>query len=184
MVFRKKQLLIVAMVCVICVAAFINWQFNRSEADSFVDDTQQASKNLGEAKLVNTDDATGDGEAQEVFGKSDYFAEARLNRTKARDEAMELLKSVVADTNNTEEARNQATQEIGVIATNIEKEANIESLIKAKGFSDCVAVIGGGNVNIVVKSSGLQANEAAQLNEIVVNETGISADKIKIIEVK
>ena len=48
----------------------------------------------------------------------------------------------------------------------------------------CQVEIGGGNVNIVVKSSGLQANEAAQLNEIVVNETGISADKIKIIEVK
>lgn len=191
MAFQKKHLIIVAMVCVIGVAAFISWQFQQDETNQLVSDIQDASKNLGQSQLVNADgsinaDAAKDA-ANELLSKTDkddYFSEARLNRTKARDASLELLREIISDTETSEDARTQATQEMGLIATSIEKEANIESLAKAKGFTDCVAVISTSNVNVVVESQGLQPNEAAQLNEIVMNETGVTADNIKIIEIK
>ena len=52
----------------------------------------------------------------------------------------------------------------------------------SKGFEKCVAVISNGAVNIVVKSRGLTAAEVAQINTIVYEQTGISPDKIVIIE--
>ncbi|MBR6921919.1 MAG: SpoIIIAH-like family protein, partial [Clostridia bacterium] len=77
-----------------------------------------------------------------VKQNEDFFAASALNRTKARDEAVEALQSVV-DIGGDEEAAKQALADITRISADIEKEANIETLIKAKGFEDCIAVISG-----------------------------------------
>ena len=91
----------------------------------------------------------------------DFFAASALNRTKARDEAVEVLQSVV-DIGSDEEAAKQALADISRISADIEKEANIETLIKAKGFEDCIAVISGDTLSIVVKSGDqLLPNEIA-----------------------
>lgn len=68
------------------------------------------------------------------------------------------------------------------IAKDIEREANIETLIEAKGFSDCVAVVNGSTVSIVVKSEGLLPNDIAQINEIVYEQTGVEPVNVKIVE--
>ena len=64
----------------------------------------------------------------------------------------------------------------------METEANIESLIVAKGFEECVAVINGDSASIVVKSEGLVAAQISQINEIVYDQAGIEPLNIKIIE--
>ena len=64
----------------------------------------------------------------------------------------------------------------------MEAESNIETLIVAKGFEECVAVISGESVNIVVKSDGLQAAQISQINEIVYEQSGILPVNIKIIQ--
>ena len=110
----------------------------------------------------------------------DFFAASALNRTKARDEAVEVLQSVV-DIGGDEEAAKQALADISRISADIEKEANIETLIKAKGFSDCIAVISGDTLNIVVKSDDkLLPNEVAQIKEIAYKSADVLPDNVVI----
>jgi stage III sporulation protein AH len=122
--------------------------------------------------------ADGTGEREE-----DYFVAVSISRQQARDEAPDVLQTVVDSSDVTEDDRNQAYAAMTQIARNIEAEANIETLIRAKGFEDCVAVISDGSVSVVVPASGetLLQSEMAQINEIVYTETGVLPASVKLI---
>ena len=113
---------------------------------------------------------------------SNYFAQTILSRKQARDEALEVLQSVATNANAEPEAVDSALAGIAQIAQDIENESNIETLIEAKGFEDCIAVISNGKATIIVKSDGLLASEVAQINEIVFEQAGILPVDLKIIE--
>jgi stage III sporulation protein AH len=66
----------------------------------------------------------------------------------------------------------------------MDKEMIIENLIKAKGFKDTVAFVNDDKVNIVVQSDGLIPSQVAQIQDIVVSQTGVAVEKIKIIELR
>ncbi len=125
-------------------------------------------------------DADADG-AGTVTGDT-YFSAAILSRTQARDEALEVLQTVLASEDALEETKAQALSDISRIALEIEQESNIETLVRAKGFSECVAVVSGDSASIVVKSeSELLQSQAAQISEIVYEQTGILPSNIKIL---
>lgn len=111
-----------------------------------------------------------------------YFATTVLSRQKARDEALQVLQTVVESKEAMEETKSQAFADISQIAKDIENEANIETLVEAKGFSDCVAVVNGSTVNIIVKTEGLLASDVAQINEIVYEQAGVLPVNVKIVE--
>lgn len=119
-------------------------------------------------------------DTETVKQSEDFFAASALNRTKARDEAVEVLQSVV-DTGTDKEASKQALADISRISADIEKEANIETLIKAKGFEDCIAVISGDSLSVVVKSADqLLPNEVAQIKEIAYKAADVLPDNVVI----
>ena len=95
-----------------------------------------------------------------------------------------MLQSVVSNESSSAESIEKANAEITEIAAQTELEGTVENLIKAKGFNDCVVFIGSDTANVVVQSEGLNAQQAAQINEIVVSQTGLSSSSIKIVEVK
>ena len=99
----------------------------------------------------------------------------------ARDEALDVLKMVTESAESSEEAKAEAQQKISKIAVDIQNEANIETLVKAKGFEDCVAIISEGAVSVIVSAESLQAAEAAQILSIVYETTGINPENISII---
>ncbi len=111
-----------------------------------------------------------------------YFSGVQVSRQRTRDEALEVLQAVVDNKTSTETAKNEALAEINKLAGIMAKEANIETLVVAKGFEQCVAVISGDNASIVVKSDGLNVSQIAQINEIVYSESGIKPVNITIIE--
>ncbi len=110
------------------------------------------------------------------------FAEMTLSRQQARDEALEVLKTLANSTTATDSAKDEAIAEIEDIAACIEREANIESLIKAKGFEECVAVITDETASVIVKTDGLAQNQIAQISEIVYQQSGILPTNLNIIE--
>ena len=114
-----------------------------------------------------------------------YFAASQVERQRARDEAIEVLQSVVDNAKEDTDvaAKEQAMTDISAIAANIELEANIESLVKAKGFENCVAVINGNKASIVVSSEGLKPNELSQILEIVYVQANILPENVTITEV-
>jgi stage III sporulation protein AH len=95
---------------------------------------------------------------------------------------MEVLQSVIDNPDATETVKNEALAEMNAIANEIEKEANIEALLVSKGFEDCVAVMNGNQINVVVKSQGeLQTAQIAQINAVVYEQTGIEPINVTIV---
>ena len=111
-----------------------------------------------------------------------YFASAQVSRQRARDEAMEVLQSVVENEGAAEAVKTQALVDLSKLAMAIEQEANIETLIMAKGFEKCVAVISDDTARIIVSGSGLTPAQIAQINEIVYEQAKISPVNITITE--
>ena len=112
---------------------------------------------------------------------NDYFSAVVLNREQSRDEAIDVLKLVTESEESSEQARAEASEKLAKIALDIQNEANIETLVKAKGFEECVAVISEDSVSVIVGAEELQAAEAAQILAIVYETTGISPEHISII---
>lgn len=112
----------------------------------------------------------------------DYFASIALERRQARDEAIEVLKTVTDSDTATGDARAEAAAAIEKIASGMEREADIESLIRSKGFEQCVAVIRDDGCSVIVESDGLMQSDVAQISEIVWEQAGIAPENLKIIE--
>ena len=95
---------------------------------------------------------------------------------------MELLEDVLQDAKASEEAKKEAVSQAAVIAQNVLQENNIENLVKAKGFADCVAFLQNGECTVVVQTQESNQNNAIMIKDIVTGQSGVSSDKIKIIE--
>ncbi len=119
---------------------------------------------------------------QTPTGNTDYFATSIVSRERTRDEAMQVLQSVVDDVNADEATKAQALTAMTSLANAMENESKIETLIISKGFEQCVAVINGDKINVIVKSDGLNVAQIAQINEIVYDQAGILPININIIE--
>ena len=136
----------------------------------------EGEKRTGEGKAAEDTASISAGEAR------DYFASISLERRQTRDEAIEVLKTVTDSGTATGDAKAEAAAAIGRIAEGMESEANIESLVRSKGFEQCVAVINGGKCSVIVQSDGLLQSEVAQISEIVWEQAGIAPENLKIIE--
>ena len=164
---HKKSITALSLIAIVTMAIYtdvLNFGKNTPVTDYLYNGarSQGGTKILGEATLVDSSTATADS------GEDRYFAVAAINREKSRDERPET--------------RDKALSEIMQIASDIEVEATVEEMIKAKGFEDCVAIISGDNINVIVKSDGLLTSEVAQITDIVKGETGYSAENIRIVE--
>ena len=167
-----RGIVIIVAVLLIGVAVYLNYRWFYDPNDSL---------GFGESNMDDTvDDSTETG-ADTDTSKNDYFAAAALTRQQSRDEAIDVLKLVASNDEASEEAKAEAQAKISQIAVDIQNEANIETLVKAKGFEECVAVISDGAASVIVKAESLLANEAAQILAIVYDTTGIAPENISII---
>lgn len=176
----KRNLIIAGAVIMIGLAVYLNWIFfaGNGTDDNFQYD-QSAGMNTNYGTTLGTGSTNQDSTATD---SASYFASVQVSRQKARDEALEVLNSVVENDNATDEVKAEAVAEIRQIASEMENEAKIESLIKTKGYTQCIAVISGENVSIVVQHEGeLSASALAQINAIVYEQTGISPAGVSII---
>ena len=183
----KRNAVVVTMAVLVCAAAALNWKYAGQEA---AEDVQNAgTKILGEAALVS---GTEDGEdapaaAPEdesgVYTGSDYFASARLTRQQARDSAFTLLQEAAAQENADAAVANEASEGIQVLASYTLKEAQIENLVTAKGYADCVAFMGDDSISVVVSTGDgeLTGEDVAKITDIAMTETGYGAGGIKIM---
>ena len=172
----KRNLIAAAIVLFVCGAVYLNWSYTQDTA---------AGRNLGQAALVGgredplltqPDPATAE--------SGSYFSTARLNRQQARDNALSLLQEAAKDEKADQTAVDEANASIQTMADATVTEAQIENLITAKGYTDCVAFLGEDSISVVVSAldNGMTDADAARIGEIVMEQTGLKADQIKIIE--
>lgn len=167
-----RNLIIVLCVLVLGAAVYLNYLY-------FFDGNKLNYGDEGSAGDTNTDVTP---PADDTDTVSAYFTSASLSRKEARDEAIAVLQTVVSNADALEETKNDALAEISRIALDIEKERNIETMIKGKGFEDCIAVLSADNANIIVRQeSELLQNQIAQIKEIVYKEASILPSNIRII---
>ncbi len=169
-VFGKAQIVVVLMVLALGTAVWLNMHYS-------------SQKYLGEASYVSKTKAS---KAVETSAKAepDSFTQARQSRQKAYDTATDLVRDTLDKAGLTDDEKAQAVEKVGRMASRIEKENNVETLLRAKGFSDAVAVIGDNTVNIVVRSEGLTTAQTMQIQDVVVAQTEVPLGNIKIIAVK
>jgi len=170
---RKRQFVVVAL-CLLIVAGAYLTNKNNTPVQSVMNQEPSPSetpKLYGEAQFVN-------GEAEH------YFSQAKINRDQARGEALDLLREVTENTEANPEDLEKAVQSMARIATATEQESKLENELKAKGFGDAVVFITDAGVTVTLSSQGLKEEELAKILSPVMAETGLGADKIKIIEIK
>ncbi len=170
----KRNLIIACSVFLIGAAVLLNWAlFAGADTNDGYNGYDQPSGNISTPGDSNQNNA--------VDADSTYFSATQISRQKARDEALEVLQAVVDNPDSDPTIKNEALAGISAIAEEIQKEANIESLITAKGFEQCVAVLNGNTASIIVKADTLQPAQLAQINAIVYEQTGIAPTGITII---
>lgn len=168
----KRNVMICVSVFVIAAAICLNWALYAGTSKAPGIDVPTG----GDQSTDNPADSGNENVAS-------YFASVQISRQQARDEALEVLQLVIDSDSALESAKADAIADVSRIADEIAAEANIETLIRAKGFEDCVAVISDGLANIVVKTeSALMQNEVAQIMEIVYEQANISPENVRIVE--
>lgn len=192
----KRNAVVAAIVLFVCAAVYLNWSYSQGKTDTDVN-ALPTGKLLGGAALVGGSaqpQASGDGllaspspsaaPAEPQKTTSDYFSNARINRQQARDSALSLLEQAAASDTADQAMRDEANASIQVMADCTMAEAEIESLVTAKGYTDCVAFVGEDSASIVVAAveGGLTDTDTAKIMEIVMDQTALSPSQIKIIQ--
>ena len=183
MIVSKKHIVLSALVLALSVAVYLNWEYVKVNGDSFENTSKVAVDGAveGAAPGIPAEDKGADEAA--AYGEA-YFAEAKLSRTKARDEAADALKYMPEDADLTTDQMTQLTMEAASIAKSIETEGKIENLIKAKGFEECMVYLEEDKIDVLVKCSGMTDSEAAQIKDVILGEVEVPDKNISIIEIK
>lgn len=177
----RRRMVTAALVMALGAAVYLNWQFSGNQ-ELLASDTLSSEREMGTAQLVNGEAEETDASAAEE--EESVFTQAKLSRQKARDEAVEMLEEVLKNSESSEEAKKEAVAQSAVIAQNVLKENNIENLMKAKGYTDCVAVIQDDECSVIIGQKLENASDAVVIQDIVVGQTDFAPEKIKIIEAK
>ncbi|MBQ8646860.1 MAG: SpoIIIAH-like family protein [Oscillospiraceae bacterium] len=196
----NRKMTLLTLTVALTVAVYLNWEYARSAdlamdvaasqtvtgeaAEKVVTDglptaaepEPTANKTYGEAQLVSASAASSES----------FFEEARLARTKARDEALDSLQKSLKKSSLSEEEKSELTERLTSEINAITQESDVEALVKAKGFVDCVAYVGSGKVDVTVMTTGdeLTAAEVTQIRDIVLSKCAVTAQNITVVEVK
>ena len=180
----KKNGIAAAILVTVCAGIYVNYLYTEENTAVMLDDTLDAEKVMGEDTLVLSQDAQVlAAEAEIANTATDYFAAVRLSRQEARDSAIDLLEEAASDSDVTK-AEESAAQLDEIVETAL-SEARIESLVIAKGYTDCVAYMSNEGISVAVAApeGGLQEEDVAVIADIVMSQSGYGLSDIRIVEV-
>ena len=169
----------------VCAGIYVNWLYAGDSKTQSLDNTLDSQKVMSDDTLELSEDmsAVMAGTADETTGDS-YFASVRLSRQQARDEAINLLQEAASVSGDSKAAESAADLE-DIVQTAL-SEAQIESLIIAKGYADCVAYMTNDGISVAVSApeGGLQQQDVAVIADVVMSQSGYGLDSIRVVEVR
>ena len=182
----KKNMVAAAVLVTVCAGIYVNWLYTEDMAASGLEDTLDAEKVMSDDTLVLSEDmaALAAGEDVETTA-TDYFAAVRLSRQQARDSAVNLLQEAMSYSGEGSKEVESAMELDEIVQTAL-SEAQIESLIIAKGYTDCVAYMSAEGISVAVSSpeGGLQQEDVAVIADIVMAQSDYSLADIRVVEVQ
>lgn len=198
---NTRRVTALTLAAALVVAVYLNWQYANAdlplageettlqvsaEADTplAVQDelmteaeaTSGVGKNYGEAQLVSVANSSG----------AEFFEEARLKRDKAHDEALDTIRKTLKSSSLSTEEKKEYTAQIAANLEDLHAENEIETLIRAKGFADCLCFLQSGRADLTVMTAGdgLTGAQVAQIRDVVLNKSSVTAQNITVTEVK
>ncbi len=174
--FGKAQVALAVMVVALAAAVGLNMKYSAEQEGN---PTDTSSKYLGQAEYVNAS-VSGESDDSSSNAESSYFTQLRKDRKESREEALDILEETLDRTDLSEAERAETTAMINALAQATDQEAGIETVLKAKGFKNVVAVIGENDVNIIVDGE-LDTAKTTQIQDAVISQTNFAVADIKII---
>ena len=180
----KRNIVMAAVLLFVCAAVYLNWSYNKrpGEADPAMAEWEDAAMTAANEKYMET--LANEEQASER--SSAYFATARLTRQQSRDEALSLLETAAAGEGASQETIDSAMASITTMATWSLQEAQVENLLLAKDFQDCVVYMTAEGVTVAVPApaEGLSTASVARITDTITSETDFTAEQLRIIEVR
>lgn len=174
MIIKKRTLVIFVLIIILGITIYL---YLNKESLDFEEITQTEKAVLNQVEFPQDD--------LEDFEKGqNFFIDYKLERDRLRSQEIDMLREIIYNPNSDKEIRERAQEDLLKIIRQMEKELILENLIKGKGFEDAVIFFGDDSVNVIVKTQGLDDKQVAQICDIVSKGTGLSLDKITIIERK
>jgi stage III sporulation protein AH len=177
----KKNLMAVAVLVTVCSGIYLNWVYSGGK------DTQNLEQTINADKVMNDDLLILDGnnkvEVNTETNTTNYFAAVRLSRQEARDSAVSLLQEAMAY--GSQEQVEKTNAQLEQIIQYALSEAQIESLVIAKGYADCVAYITENGISVAVAApeGGLQSTDVAVIADVVLSQSDFTMNDIRVVEV-
>lgn len=183
----KKNLVAAAVLVTVCAGIYVNWLYTEENTPVDLVDTLDAEKVMSDDMLMLSEDmaAIAAGEDPSTTA-SDYFAAVRLSRQQARDNAVNLLQEAMAYSEEGSSKEAESSLELEQIVQTALSEAQIESLVIAKGYADCVAYMAGDGISVAVSApeGGLQQGDVAVIADIVMAQSDYGIEEIRVVEVQ
>lgn len=183
----KKNMVAAAVLVTVCAGIYVNWLYTEDQTSAALMDTVDTEKVMSEEKLILSEDMQVLAADEDLPStSSDYFATVRLSRQQARDSAVNLLQEAMAYTSADSNKDVESALELEEIVQTALSEAQIESLIIAKGYADCVAYMSGEGISVAVASpeGGLQQEDVSVIADIVMTQSDYSLEDIRVVEVQ
>ena len=181
----KKNLVAAAVLVTVCAGIYVNWLYTEESTAASLMDTVDVEKVMSDDALILSEDMEAVSSDVQTTA-TDYFAAVRLSRQQARDSAVNLLQEAMAYNGTDSSKEVESAMELEEIVQTALSEAQIESLIIAKGYTDCVAYMSGEGISVAVSSpeGGLQEEDVAVIADIVMSQSAYSLDDIRVVEVQ
>ena len=179
----KKNVTAAAVLVVVCAGIYLNWMYTEGSTPTSLTDTLNSDKILSDDMLVMSEnDAQLAAALENTDTASDYFAAVRLSRQEARDSAVTLLQEAMSYDTASEETSHELEELVAVALS----EAQIESLVVAKGYADCVAYMSADGISVAVAApeTGLNQNDIALITDIILTQSDYKLEEIRIVEVQ
>lgn len=183
----KKNVVAAAILVTVCAGIYVNWLYTEENAATSLVDTLDTEKVMSDDTLMLSEDMAAIAAGEDVATTAtDYFSAVRLSRQQARDSAVNLLQEAMAYSGEGSGKEVESAMELEDIVQTALSEAQIESLIIAKGYADCVAYMSGEGISVAVSSpeGGLQQEDVAVIADIVLTQSDYSLDDIRVVEVQ
>ena len=178
----KKNLVAAGILVTVCCGIYVNWLYSGGEIEK-LEDTLVSDKVMSDTLLDFGNDTPVSG-SDNNNTLMNYFAAVRLSRQEARDSAVTLLQEAMAYGDEAQIAVTNAQLEEIIQAALC--EAQIESLVIAKGYADCVAYMTDDGITVAVASpeGGLQATDVAIVADIILSQSDYTMADIRVVEVQ
>ena len=177
----KKNAIAASIRVMVCAGIYLNWMYTEEVVSASLTDTLDSDKLMNDETFQLSGDLETMGEETTA---TDYFSAVRLSRQEARDSALNLLQEAMAY-NSSGKAAESAMELEDIVQTAL-SEAQIESLVIAKGYQDCVAYMNEEGISVAVSApeGGLQQTDVAVIADIVMDQSPYGLGDIRVVEVQ